>query len=98
MTSGKDSYLVGPRYVFHYRRLQPYAKALVGVGQINLQFDYSPHTKTTHFAYALGGGVDLRATHHINIRCFDFEYQQWQFSPHGLSPTVMTIGAAYRFH
>jgi Outer membrane protein beta-barrel domain len=95
---GEDSYLVGPRYVFHYKRFHPYAKALFGIGQINLQFDTSPHTKTSHFAYAFGGGLDLRATNHINIRCFDFEYQKWEYPPHGLSPTVSSIGVAYTFH
>ena len=27
---GEDTYLLGPRYVFHHRRFMPYAKVLVG--------------------------------------------------------------------
>src|SRR4051812_8083257 len=27
---GQDSYLLGPRYVFHHNRVHPYAKALLG--------------------------------------------------------------------
>jgi hypothetical protein len=96
---GEDTYLVGPRYVFHHKRFLPYAKALAGVGQINLQFDYAPHRKYAKFVYALGGGLDYRVTRKINVRVFDFEYQQWPgFSPNGLSPYVMTAGAAYSFH
>jgi opacity protein-like surface antigen len=94
---GEDSYLIGPRFVINHKRFAPYAKLLFGVGELNLQYDYSPHTKTSHFAYAVGAGLDYHLTRSINIRAFDFEYQQWSYL-NGLSPVVMTIGAAYQFH
>ena len=94
---GEDSYLIGPRYVIPYKRFAPYGKLLFGFGELNLQYDTSPHTKTQHFAYAVGAGLDYKLTRSINIRAFDFEYQEWNYLS-GLTPIVMTIGVAYQFH
>jgi opacity protein-like surface antigen len=94
---GQDTFLIGPRYVINHKRFAPYAKALFGIGQLNLQFDTSPHTKTSYFAYALGAGLDVKITRSINVRAFDFEYQQWSYE-HGLNPLAATIGVAYAFH
>jgi hypothetical protein len=94
---GEDTYLIGPRFVINKKRFAPYAKLLFGVGQLNLQFDTSPHTKTSHFAYAVGAGLDYHLTHSINIRAFDFEYQEWSYLS-GLTPLVYTFGVAYQFH
>jgi hypothetical protein len=94
---GEDSYLIGPRYVIPHKRFAPYAKVLFGFGQLNLQFDTSPHTKTNHFVYGFGGGLDYKLTRSINIRAFDFEYQEWKYLS-GLTPIAMTIGVAYQFH
>lgn len=97
---GEKSYLVGPRYRFHYGRFTPYAKVLFGVGQFQYQYPtYGFHNTTyTYGAYAFGGGVDMRATRHINIRPFDFEFQRWpSFKQSGLTPIVMSFGAAYTF-
>jgi hypothetical protein len=94
---GEDSYLFGPRFVMHKKRFQPYAKALFGIGVIKLQYDYAPHSTSNHFAYALGGGLDFNATKHINVRCFDFEAQMWDYPPRGLSPYAYTAGVAYVF-
>ena len=47
--------------------------------------------------YAPGVGIDIRIKSYLNVRC-DFEYQQWpSFPPSGLSPAVLSIGAAYHF-
>jgi opacity protein-like surface antigen len=94
---GEDSYLLGPRYVITHKRFAPYAKVLFGIGQLNLQFDNSPHSKSSHFAYAAGAGLDYHLTRSINIRVFDFEYQHWSYL-NGLTPIAMTIGVAYQFH
>jgi hypothetical protein len=90
-----DSYLIGPRYVFHYKRIDPYAKAILGFGRFKY-LDYD--TAYTYKIYSLGGGLDLQATNHLNIRAIDFEYQNWPgFPPSGLAPTLFTSGAAYSF-
>jgi hypothetical protein len=96
---GEDSYLFGPRYVFHHKRFSPYIKGLAGIGVINFQFDNIPHSSAKYIIYAVGGGLDIKATRHINVRAIDFEYQQWPtFSPHTLSPYAITVGVAYSFH
>jgi hypothetical protein len=94
---GEDTYLIGPRFVVNKKRFAPYAKVLFGVGQLNLQFDTQPHSKSTHFAYAVGGGLDYKLTRKVNIRAIDFEYQHWSYLT-GLTPIVLTVGAAYSFH
>lgn len=97
---GETTYLLGPRFRYRYRRFTPYAKALFGLGQFQYQYpsNWGKASTSTYGVYSFGGGVDLRATRHLNIRAFDFEYQKWPgFQPNGLSPLVMTIGAAYSF-
>jgi hypothetical protein len=102
---GEDSYLLGPRYVFHisrFSRLKPYAKGQLGLGRFKTDYDKDSRKQNfsyTYKMYSLGGGVDIRATPHINVRAFDFEYQGWPgFAANGLTPYVFTFGAAYTFH
>jgi len=93
---GEDSYLLGPRYVFHHNRFTPYIKAQGGLARFKYLYDYAPHTHYTYKIFALGGGVDYEATQHINIRAIDFEYQKWpQFPTNGLTPFVFSFGASY---
>jgi hypothetical protein len=93
---GQDSYLIGPRYVFHYRKFMPYAKVQAGLGRFKYQYDYAPHTTYTYKIYSLGGGIDYWATNHINVRAIDFEYQKWPgFPTNGLTPAVLSFGVAY---
>jgi hypothetical protein len=94
----ENSYLVGPRYIYPRGRFSLYAKALFGVGSIVIQEaqDNPEGGAGTYFTYAGGAGLDIRATKHIVVRAFDFEYQHWSYKT-GLTPTVFTIGAAYRF-
>lgn len=96
----ENLYLAGPRYIVRYKRVEGYAKALVGAGHFGLQIGSNPVPQTnTYFAYAVGAGVDVRVTRHINIRAFDFEVQKWpSFPPNGLSPLSGSVGAAYVFH
>jgi len=95
---GLQSYLVGPRYVFHIKRFQPYGKFLGGIGRFKTDYDIAPNSTFNYGIYAFGGGVDVPLTPHLNIRAVDFEYQKWPgFEPNGLSPLVWTFGAAYRF-
>ena len=52
------NYLVGPRYRFYYKseKYQPYAKFLVGAGEINFPYDLA---HGGYFVLAPGGGIDI---------------------------------------
>jgi hypothetical protein len=96
----ENSYIVGPRYIIRKKRFEMYGKALFGVGHFGLQAGSNPYPGTaSYFEYAVGGGVDIHAARHINIRAFDFEAQKWPgFAANGLSPLAFTFGASYVFH
>jgi hypothetical protein len=95
----ENSYLIGPRVIYPRGHFKFYAKGLLGVGNLVIQEqqDNIGRNNGTSFAIAVGGGVDYLATRRLTIRPFDFEYQHWNYLT-GLTPTVITIGAAYRFH
>jgi hypothetical protein len=95
----ENSYVAGPRYSIRHKRFRGYAKVLFGAGHFGLQEgSFANPNTSTYFEYVLGGGLEYRATHHINVRVFDFEAQKWpSFADHGLSPYVGTIGVAYVF-
>jgi opacity protein-like surface antigen len=94
---GEDSFLVGPRFVLPRSHYSLYAKALVGIGDINIQEvqDNPQGGAGNYLAYGIGGGIDYRLTTHIVIRG-DYEYQHWSYLT-GLTPSGVTVGAAYRF-
>jgi hypothetical protein len=100
------TYEIGPRYVLRYGRFNPYAKVMYGRGVFNYPLlpvtpGSSTLEKTANLAYnigAIGVGLDYRVLPGLNARV-DFEYQQWfGFPPNGITPKVLGIGAAYRFH
>ena len=99
--TSESSYLVGPRYLFpRWHRLQPYGKALVGLGRIQYPFQIG---NASYFAVAPGGGVNYRLNYRWTVRA-DYEFQWWLDSPgyanepkHGLTPNGLNIGVAYRF-
>ena len=77
--------LFGPRYNFRNSSpFIPYAHALFGVTRYQAKFrnrDFScPDTSETAFAMALGGGLDIRAGKHIDIRAAQVDYLPVFFS------------------
>lgn len=94
--NGEKSYLIGPRYVRHYGRMNPYAKILIGRGVFEFK---SQNAAVAANMYAAGAGLDIHAWRNVNVRVIDFEYQNWPgFLDHGLTPLVATAGVAYSFH
>jgi opacity protein-like surface antigen len=101
----QNSYEAGLRYTYTYKsRFQPYVKLEAGLGTVNFnQTNYGNETgaivfKDSFTLYTIGGGLDIRLAHHINIRAIDYEYQTYSgFPPNGLNPTELSFGAAYRF-
>lgn len=92
----EKTYEIGPRYLWHISRFDPYVKILLGRGV----FNYPNNTANLAYnMYAFGGGVDIRVKPYLNVRLIDVELQKWgSFPPSGLSPKVYTFGVAYRFH
>jgi len=93
----ENSVFAGPRFILPRGKFKFYAKALIGIGDIVIQEvqDNPQGGAGTYFAYGAGGGVDYRINNRWVARA-DFEYQHWGYLT-GLTPTVFTVGAAYRF-
>ena len=77
--------MAGPRY--NWRNSSPfipYVHALFGVARYQAKFrngDFScPDTSETAFAMALGGGLDIRASKHIDVRAGQVDYLPVFFS------------------
>jgi opacity protein-like surface antigen len=94
-----DHYLIGPRYSRRYGRFRPYAKFLLGAGELNYPNDVA---HGGYFAMAPGGGLDYRLTRHLAARA-DYEYQFWPTAPglpgqpsNGLTPSGFSFGVGYR--
>lgn len=94
----EKTYQVGGRYSRVYKdRFQPYAKAMYGRGVFNFAENGQTTANLAYNMFVGGGGLDYHLLRNVNLRG-DFEYQKWfGFYPNGLSPTVVTIGAAYHF-
>ena len=68
------TYLIGPRYRLPVgRRFQPYAKLLVGAGEVNFPYQLG---HGGYFAIAPGGGIDFNVKPRWRLRA-DYEYQIW---------------------
>ena len=92
-TVHQTTYEVGPRIFLTRGRFTPYAKVLYGRGVYN----FSNNANIAYNIYTYGGGADFRILPWLNLRG-DYEYQNWAGFPLGtLHPSVITIGAAYRF-
>lgn len=97
------TYLAGPRYRFYKsQKYQPYAKFLVGAGEINFPYDLA---HGGYFAMAGGGGIDIAVKEHWKFRA-DYELQYWPgaFNIPGIQtgavhPNGVSVGFMYKlFH
>ena len=88
------TYELGPRYVRHYGRFEPYGKVSYGRGVFNYPYGAA---NLAYNMFTLTGGVDAQVQRHVTARA-EYEAQRWlNFPPNGLQPSVFTFGAAYRF-
>jgi len=88
------TYAIGPRYHMNKGRIQPYVKALVGIGQFNFPYNYATGN---YLVIAPGGGVDYRLNHRIRLRVADFEYQYWpQFTYGAMTSVGVSTGIRVR--
>ena len=94
----EHTYMVGARGVYRHRNLQGYAKLLIGGANGSSNGVPNLQNVGSYPIFAFGGGLDVRLEHHITIRAIDYEQQQWlDYHPNGLTPHVLSFGAAYRF-
>ncbi len=95
----EHTYLFGVRGEYHKKRFLPYAKLLVGGASASVNGNFPlENAPASYPAVAIGGGLDYRFEHHLTVRAIDFEQQEWlSYHPNGLTPTIISFGAAYRF-
>lgn len=96
---GETSLMFGAKYKFSLEeRATLYLKAMGGVGRFEVQPTRPNPSTTSYGAFGGGAGVEFRASHRINIRAIDLEYQEWPgYKPNGLTPWVASMGAAWMF-
>jgi opacity protein-like surface antigen len=88
------TYEVGLRYVKHFGIVAPYVRGSYGRGVFNFP---NNSFNQAYNIFSGGGGVDVRVQRHVNVRA-DYEFQTWlNFPDNGLTPQVVTLGAAYHF-
>lgn len=98
----ESTYLIGPQFRFYrWRKIDAWAKFLVGVGAITTSGYPRPDNLTgTLFVYAPGGAIDYRLNSKFSARV-DYELQKWPsfaVSPpdtNGLTPNGFSFGVAY---
>lgn len=90
---------MGPRYSFRHGHFQPYAKFLLGAGEMNFSASFA---HGGYFAMAPGGGLDWRLSWRWRVRG-DYEYQIWPSAPgiagqrsNGLTPQGFSVGLGFR--
>jgi len=93
----QTSYLAGPHvYVCHCGKWRPYAKFLIGEGELEFPFGYA---HGSYLTYAPGGGVDFRVSDYLSVRAIDVEYQSWpNFTYGNLHPYGISAGLTLRLN
>src|ERR1700730_5943615 len=94
----EKTYEVGGRYFRTYRKFVPYGKVMYGRGVFNFPPQAGGLRANLGYILVAGGmGVDYKVKPYLYVRV-DGEYQQWfGFQNSSLSPSILTIGGAYRF-
>jgi len=70
------AYLFGPRIVLHRGKAEPFVHALLGGARENAEFPGRPVFPITDnaFAFALGGGLDVKVNDNFAIRVAQIDY------------------------
>jgi opacity protein-like surface antigen len=94
----ENSFLIGPRFILRKHNWRLYGKGMIGIGHfaVPLTPTNTVRADENDFAFAGGGGVEYQITSRLVIRPVDVEYQRWSFRT-GLTPLVLTTGAAFHF-
>jgi hypothetical protein len=69
--------MAGPRYNWRTSGVTPFVHGLFGIAHLRARFDNAlvPQVKSdTAFAMALGGGLDVHAGEHLDVRVIQVDY------------------------
>jgi opacity protein-like surface antigen len=69
--------MIGPRYNWRPSGITPFVHAMAGITHLRANFDdtLSPRKKAdTAFAMAFGGGLDVHAGEHLDVRVIQVDY------------------------
>jgi len=76
-TAQRYDLMIGPRYNWRLSGVTPFAHAMAGVTHMRVNFDdtLSPQRRAdTAFAMAFGGGLDVHAGEHLDVRVIQVDY------------------------
>lgn len=108
--SSLHTFLFGPRFSYRkHERITPFAHALIGAGRrhdegtttisvpgmVDRVFDSS--FTDTHFAAALGGGIDLKLNRRIALRMFQVDYLPVRNDAFTMDNVRISTGLVFRF-
>ena len=65
--------MAGPRYNWRTEGVTPFVHGLFGISHIRASFD-DRNRSDTAFAMALGGGLDVHAGEHVDVRVIQVDY------------------------
>jgi len=97
-SSQRYDLLFGPRYNFRMSGVTPFVHALAGFTHMRVSFDdtLSPRRKAdTAFAMAFGGGLDVHAGDHIDVRVIQVDYLPTFFNSE--HQNNLRVGAGVKF-
>jgi len=89
--------MIGPRYNWRPEGVTPFVHALFGVTHMRASFDdvLTPRKKAdTAFAMAFGGGLDVHAGEHIDVRAVQVDYLPTFFN--GKRQDNLRVGAGIK--
>jgi hypothetical protein len=90
----------GLRMEYPIKRLHPYATFLISYGVIDFNPAIAPggpqYPSDNSVVYSYGAGVDFDINRRWAAK-FDFQSEHWNLDPITLTPTAISLGAAFRF-
>ena len=89
--------MIGPRYNWRLSGITPFVEGMAGVTHMRVSFDdalVDRRKADTAFAMALGGGLDVHAGEHIDIRAIHVDYLPTFFN--GTHQNNVRVGAGVK--
>lgn len=94
-----STFLVGPRLTLRSGRAEPFLHALVGGAHGSVEVSiagFSQKSSGTTFAYALGGGIDVKVSDHFAVRFGQLDYLRGDVAGDGLNNFRYSVGIVIR--